>query len=84
MELEKLLKLHEQLEKATQIAREEIVKQINSWQSLADMGFTIEAIKFYRKQHNVFTSEFIWGGFCYHQSELDDRDNFSTYCMMSI
>ncbi len=52
MELEKLLKLHEQLEKATQIAREEIVKQINSWQSLADMGFTIEAIKFYRKQHN--------------------------------
>ena len=43
-----------------------------------------EDFLYYWKASNVFTSEFILGGFCYHQSELDDRDNFSTYCMMSI
>lgn len=43
-----------------------------------------EDFLYYWKASNVFTSEFIWGGFYYDQSILDDKDNFSTYCMMSI
>lgn len=57
MKLEKLLETYEQLEKGKQNVMEEILKQISSWQSLADLGFTIEAIKLYRKMNNSTLAE---------------------------
>lgn len=50
-EIETLLEEHKRLKEEQRKVMNKILEHISSWQSLADLGFTVEAIKRYRETH---------------------------------
>ena len=56
-EIGTLLEEHKRLKKEQKKVMAKILKHISSWQSLADLGFTVEAIKCYRETHCTTLAE---------------------------
>jgi hypothetical protein len=52
-----LLNKYQALLDETAIVKEELLKHIKHWQSLADLGFVPEAVTLYRRQHKCSLKE---------------------------
>ncbi len=43
-----------------------------------------EDFLYFWKGSDIFSADFVFANSFYHESELENRDNFACYCMMSV